>query len=132
MFLQLSQIFPFAPSTWDPHFLQQPPLSSCPWVLHIRSLVTPLPILFLTTPYLLCTYQSMLLNLYTLLPIFPFPFPANNPPNDLHVSDSVPVLFVCFVCYLDSSIDNCKFIAILMFIILIFFFFLYNSLYHFI
>ena len=48
----------------------------------------------------------------------PSPFPADNPPNDLHIYDSVPVLLLCF---LDSIVDSCEFIAILMFIVFIFF-----------
>ena len=61
-------------------------------------------------------------------PILPSSLPTDNPPNDLHIYDSVPVLLVCLVCYLDSIADSCEFIAILMFIIFIIFFFLYNSL----
>ena len=42
--------------------------------------------------------------------------------NDLHMYDSVPVLVVCIVCFfLDSVVDSCKFVAILVFIVLIFF-----------
>ena len=57
-------------------------------------------------------------------PLFsPFSFPTDNPPNDL------PYLWFCFcsVCllnlFLDSIVDSCEFIAMLMFIALIIFFF---------
>ena len=33
------------------------PLSSCPWVIHISSLASPFPILFLTSSCLFCTYH---------------------------------------------------------------------------
>ena len=53
---------------------------------------------------------------------------ADNTPRDLHFYDSVPVLVVCLgffcfcFCFLDSVVDSCEFVAILMFIVLIFFF----------
>ena len=70
------------------------------------------PLCFLTpAPFLLFSSLSL---------------PANNPPNDLHIYDSVPVLVVCLVCFcfhfLGSVIDNCEFVVILLFIILIIFF----------
>ena len=128
MILQLSQVFlfcPTPPSTPIPS--SHPPLSLCPRVMYINSLVTPFPMLFLTSPYFVPT------NLCLLIPaIFPpfsiFCLPTDKPLNDLHIHDSVPVLLVCLICYLDPIIDSCEFIAILMFIILIIFFFLYNSL----
>ena len=53
----------------------------------------------------------------------PFPFPADNPLNDLHTYDYLPVMIVCLVCLLlDSVVDSCEFVAFLMFIVLIFFF----------
>ena len=45
-------------------------------------------------------------------PFFPFPLLADNPPNDLHIYDSVPVLVVCLLCFLDSAVDSCGFVAI--------------------
>ena len=44
-----------------------PYLSSCPWVIHISSLASPFPILFLTSPCLFSTYHLCFL--------FPIPFP---------------------------------------------------------
>ena len=57
-------------------------------------------------------------------PFSHFPLPADNPPNDLHIYDSISVLVVCLVCFcfLDSVVDGCEFINILMFIVLILFF----------
>ena len=48
-----------------------PYLSSCPWVIHISSLASPFPILFLTSPCLFVTYWCVLLNPCTFSPIFP-------------------------------------------------------------
>ena len=97
-------------------------LSSCPWVVHISSLSSPFHILFLTFPCLFCTYHLCFLFPLPFYPLPLLPHPANNSPCSLHFYDSVPVLVVCLVCYLDSIIDSCEFIAILVFIILIFFF----------
>ena len=77
-------ISPFAPV--HPAILS--PLSSCPWIMHISSSATPFPILFLTSPCLFCTYQSVLLNRCTFA-FSPFLFPTDNPPNDLHIYDSI-------------------------------------------
>ena len=62
---------------------------------------SPFPILFLT-PILVYSVPT---NWYFLIPAsFPpfsaFPLPNDNPPNDLHIYDSV--LLVCLVCFLDS------------------------------
>ena len=56
------------PSTSIPHAL-----SSCPWVVHISSLASPFPILFLTSPCLFCAYElcflfSVTFPLQSLLP----------------------------------------------------------------
>ena len=46
-------IFPlYPPSTLHPPTLQHPTLSSCPWIVHISSLSSLFPILFLISPYL--------------------------------------------------------------------------------
>ena len=74
---------------------------------------SPLSILFL--PF-------MLLVPYNFPPILPLSLPADNPPCDFHVYVSVPVLVVCLGCFLDSVVHSCEFIAILLFIVLIFFF----------
>ena len=48
-----------------------PPLSSRPWVVHINPLASPFPILFLTSPYLLCMLPFMLLIPCTFFPHSP-------------------------------------------------------------
>ena len=101
------------------------PLSSCPWVVHVSSLASPFPILFLTSPCLFCTYHFYFLFPVPFPPFFPFLLPADNSPNDLHAYDCVPVLAVCLIyicfCFLDLIVDSCDFVVMLMFIILIFF-----------
>ena len=130
MLLQLSLSFPplyfplpcSPPPTSIPH-----PLSS--WVVHIRSLASPFPILFLTSPCLFSTYH-LCFSFPVPFPLFSLhPFPADNPPCDLHFCDSVPVLVVCLVGFvLGSVVDSCEFVVILLFIFLIIFFFLDKSL----
>ena len=95
------------------------PLSS--WIMHKSYLAIPLPILFLISPSLFFTYQLVFLNPWTFSPILPLPLPTDNPPNDLHIYNSVSVLLFCLVCFLDSIVDSCEF-AILMFIVFMFFF----------
>ena len=65
----------------------------------------------LNIPCLFCTCQFVLLNPSTFSPILPHPLPADNPPNDLHIYDAVPVLVVCLVCLLDSIVDSCEFVV---------------------
>ena len=68
-FLPFTSLRPVPPPT------RIPPLSSCPWVVHVSSLASPLPILFLTSPCLFCTYQ-----LCFSLPV-PFPLFSSSPPH---------------------------------------------------
>ena len=82
-------LFFHLPSTALPS--RNPALSSCPWVVHINSLASPFPILFLTFPCLFCSYRLCFLF------HIPLPLPTNNPPNDLHFCDSVPVLVACLL-----------------------------------
>ena len=93
---------PFPPLPGAP-FLQQPPFSLCPWALHISSLVSPFTILLLTFPCPFCTYQLCFLIPAPFLLFFSSPLPADNPPSDLHIYDSVTVLFVrsvfCCCCF---------------------------------
>ena len=100
------------------------PLSSCPWVIHISSLVSPFLILFLTSPCLFCTYHLFFLFPVPFPPFSSLPFPAYNPQCDLHFCYSVPILAVCLVCFcfLGSIVDSCEFVVILLFIVSIFFF----------
>ena len=101
MLLQLSHFFsPLFPSALHtPSHLHSTPFSSCLWVLHISSLASPFFILFLTSPYLFCTYHLCYLFSVPFLPLSPSHSPVDNPPCDLHFCGSVPVLVVCLVCF---------------------------------
>ena len=90
--------FPLFPSALypPPSF---PHLSSRPWVLHISSLASPFPILFLTSPCLFSTNHLCYLFSVHFLPLSPSQSPIDNPPCDLHLYGSVPVLVVCLVCF---------------------------------
>ena len=52
---------------------------------------------------------------------------ATGAPDDLRIFDSVPVLLVGLVCFLGLVVDGFDFLAILMFTVLIFLFFLNKS-----
>ena len=121
MLLQLFQFSPLFPSAQFPPSLQKFPLSSFPWVVHVSSLASLLPILLPSSPLSICTYPIMLLNPVPFPSLSPFPFQADNPPYNLHIYDSIPVLVVCLVCFLDSVVDVCEFVVILIFLVLIFF-----------
>ena len=92
-------------------------LGSC-----IGSLATPFLILYFTFLWLFCNYLLVLLNPSPLHPFSHMPLPPGNHQNTLCIHDSVSVLLVCLVCFLDSIVDRYVFIAILLFIVLIFFF----------
>ena len=69
-----------------------PHLSSCPWVVHISSLASPFPILFLTSP---CTYQLCFLFPVPFLPFSPLLLPAPPlPPAFPHLSSCPWVVYV--------------------------------------
>ena len=73
------------PPPGTPHSLWKSfPCSSCPWVMHINSLASPFPILFLTSLCLCCTYQ-FILNPCIFFPFSPSPLSTDNPLNDLHI-----------------------------------------------
>ena len=118
---QLSQFFSLCsrpPST--PHSLRPSPHHcSCPWVLRISSLAAPFPILYLISPWLFCNYLFVVLNPLTSPSILPHPLTSGNHENALFIHYSVSVLLVCLVYFLDSIVD--QFIAISLFIVLIFF-----------
>ena len=92
MLLQLCQLFsPLYPLLlYTPTLLHSAPLSSCPWVIHIRSLASPFPILFLTSPCLFCARNCFSYSLYL--------FPPSPPPTPLlttlHVISISVVLFL--------------------------------------
>ena len=71
-------------------------LSSCPWVIHISSLASTFPTLFLTSPCLFSTYHLC----YLFSAPFPCPTPLLiTPPCDLHFCGSISVLVVCLICF---------------------------------
>ena len=75
--LQLSHIPPLFPSTLQlpaTHILS---LSSCPWVVHISSLASTFPILFLTPSCLFCTYHLCFLFPVPFSSFLPFPHPTD-------------------------------------------------------
>ena len=113
-------LMPYA-SPLPPSF---PHFSSRTWVIHISSLASTFPILFLPSPCL-STYHLCYLFPVPFLPLSPFHSPADNPPCDLHFCDSVPVLVVCLVCFyvvsLGLVVDSCEFVVILLFIFLLIF-----------
>ena len=91
MLLQLSHFPPFTPlhpaHPLPPTF---PPYSSCPWVIHVSSLASTFPILFLPSPvYFLPTVYAT----YSL-----YLSPLSHPPNPLlttlHVISISVVLFL--------------------------------------
>ena len=87
MLLHLSHFPPFTPA---PHKIQHSPLSSCPWVVHISSLASTFPTLFLPSPvYFLPTiYATYSLHLSPLLP------PPTPPLITLHVISISVILFL--------------------------------------
>ena len=124
MLLQLSYFFlPFIPLHPVPPLpLSFPDLSSCPWVIHVSSLASSFPILFLTSPCLFCTYHVCFL--------LPLPSPHSTPtPSPLI---TFHVIFISVICSCSSSsltffffgavVDNCEFVVVLLFVFLMFFF----------
>ena len=112
-------IFPLCPpSLSNPHTLRQSPHPcSCPWVMGI--------VLWLLH-FLYCTSHphgdSVTTYLYLLIPspLHPFPhttLPSGNHQNAPHTHDSVSVLLVCSVCFLDTIVDRYIFFAILLFMV---------------
>ena len=98
MLLQLSHFPPFSPL--HPAHVHPPILSpyiSCPWVIHISSVASTFPILFLPSPCVFSTYHLCYLFSVPFPPLSPSHSPINNPPCDLHFCGSVPVLVVCLV-----------------------------------
>ena len=87
MLLQLSHFFSplYSPPPSIPLLPSFSHLSSCPWVIHVSSLVSPFPILFLPSSCLFYTY-----HLYFL---FPVPFS----PSSLHPSPHPSLLITLHV-----------------------------------
>ncbi|KAF6119875.1 hypothetical protein HJG60_010258 [Phyllostomus discolor] len=132
MLLQLPIFFSLlTPQTSTPHLPAFPSLRSCQWVIHISSLASTFPILFLTSPCLFCIDHLCFLFPEHFPPFSSLLLPTDNPPCNLHFCDSVLFLAVCLVCFgfcFLGSVDSCEFVAILLLIVFIFFFFLDKSL----
>ena len=103
MLLQLSHFFlPFIPLHPAPPLPPaSPPISSCSWVIHISSLASPFPILFLPSPCLFSIYHLCYLFSVPFPTLSPSQSPIDNPPCDLHFCGSVSVLVVglVFFCF---------------------------------
>ena len=93
LLIVLSQLSHYSPLfLLHPLLPALPLLSSCPWVVHISSLTSLFPILFLTSP---CPLRANHLSCYSLC-LFRHSPPSPPPPLitlpcDLHFCDSVPV-----------------------------------------
>ena len=101
MLLQLSHFLPFTPlhpaHPLPPTF---PPYSSCPWVIHISSLASTFPILFLRSPCLFSTYYLCYLFSVPFSPFSPSHSSVDNLPCDLH-------FFSCSSCSRFCSCSSC-------------------------
>ena len=92
MLLQLSHSPPlYSPLPCTPPPTRVPPFSSCPWVVHISSLASPFPTLFLPSPpvYFLPTIYAT----YSLY-LFPLSSPLTPPLITLHVISISVILFL--------------------------------------
>ena len=87
-------------------------LSSCPWVIHISSLSPLFPIPILTSAHLFYAYQVCFLFPVPFPLIASLPLPTENPPCDVHFSDSVPSLvfslgYLYLFIYFGLVVDIC-------------------------
>ena len=127
MLLQLSQFSSLPLSTQHTALPQDIPTPLFMSMAHkcISSLIPLFPILYFIFTWLFCNYLFILLNSLTSSPIPLYPLPSGNHQNTLHdvfcFHDSVSVLSLCLVCFLDSVVDRYVFIAILLLVFLIFF-----------
>ena len=85
-FSQFSPYIPPVPCTSQPSTI--PPLSSCPWVVHISSLTSLFLIPFLISPHLFYAYQFC--------SWFPLPSPPDSSPHPPHWKPSMWSPFLCF------------------------------------
>ena len=100
MLLQLSHFPSFTPlNPAYPLPLTFPTYRSCPQVIHISSLTSTFPILFLPSPCLFSNYRLFYLFSVPFPLLSPSHSPVDNPPCDLHFHGSIPVLVVCLVCF---------------------------------
>ena len=82
------------------------PSGNPPTIVHVHGKCICLPcllpsLLYFTSPWLFCNYRFVLLNHLTSSPTPPHPLPSGNYKNTLHINDSLSVLLVCLVCFLD-------------------------------
>ena len=118
-------VFPIFPPLYSLHPVPPhppaSPLSSCPWVVHVSSLTPLFPKPFLSLPVYLMPTSHASFSLYLSRLIPPLPLPTENPPCDVHFSDSVAVIVVCLVfvfivflsfIFLGSFVDSCEFVVI--------------------
>ena len=92
-------VVPFFSPLYSPLPCTSPPtiiphLSSCPWVIHVNSLASSFPILFLTSPYFVPTIYAS----YSLY-LFPHSSLSLSPLITLHVISISMTLFL-FCCLL--------------------------------
>ena len=85
-----------------------------PWVMPIHSMPSPF--------HVILNINLSILYLPFFYFLIPAPFlPFSPSPSQLislqMIYDSIPVLLVCLVCFLDSVVDSFEFIAIFMFIV---------------
>ena len=96
-------VVPFFFSPLFPSALYLPSHHHSPTLVHVHgshnisSLAFPFPMLFLTSPCLICTYHLCFLFPVHFPPFSPCAFPTDNPPCDVYFCESVPVLVVCLV-----------------------------------
>ena len=122
-------VVPFPPlhSTHPAHLLPPtfPPYSSCPWVIHISSLASTFPTLFLPSSCLFSTYH--------LCYLFSVPSPLTSPPTPLLITlhvISISVVLFLFQLFLSLLLFlfqvwlliTVSLLSFLLFIFLIFFF----------
>ena len=101
MLLQLTQFSPFALLHLVPYIASSNPSPQFMSMGHAYKFFGYISYTVLNIPV-----YSVPTNLYFLIPVpFPpfFPLPPDNPPNDLHIYDSVSVLLVCLFWFLDST-----------------------------
>ena len=98
MLLQLSHFSPFIPlHPVPPSHPHSPPLSSCPWVVHITSLASTVLILFLTCPPIY--FVPIIYATYSLYPSPYFPVPS--PLITLHVISTLKLVLKLNRVYFD-------------------------------
>ena len=104
----LSPIFPFCPLSWCfpfPTAISPPYFTSMGPAYEFFGFSTSCTVLNLLLPILYLSVQYFLIRA-PFFPFFLFTLPADKLLYDLHVYDSVPVLLVCLVYFLDTVADS--------------------------